>query len=107
MLLAFGVLLALAALVFVGGGAYLIWPGGSPCFLLIGWALLASGLLRVLSTPLDRSYVRRAFRVGAQATPMTYRSSRTGREYVFISAGGSRTSPNRGDYVIAYALPAT
>ena len=42
---AFGVLLALAALYFIGGGAYLIWLGGSPYFLLIGLALLVSGLL--------------------------------------------------------------
>lgn len=43
--------------------------------------------------------------VGAQATPMTYTSPETGRQYVVISAGGASQSPDRGDYIIAYALP--
>ncbi|WP_206612618.1 membrane-bound PQQ-dependent dehydrogenase, glucose/quinate/shikimate family [Paenirhodobacter populi] len=43
--------------------------------------------------------------VGSQGGPMTYQSSRTGKQYVVISAGGARQSPDRGDYVIAYALP--
>ncbi len=44
--------------------------------------------------------------VGSQGTPITYVSPKTGRQYVVISAGGARQSPDRGDYVIAYALPA-
>lgn len=43
---------------------------------------------------------------GGQATPMTYVSERTGRQYVVIASGGHasmRTTP--GDYVVAYALP--
>ncbi|WP_422509852.1 membrane-bound PQQ-dependent dehydrogenase, glucose/quinate/shikimate family [Stenotrophomonas sp. GZD-301] len=43
--------------------------------------------------------------VGSQGTPITYVSPKTGRQYVVISAGGARQSPDRGDYVIAYALP--
>lgn len=43
--------------------------------------------------------------VGSQGGPMSYKSPRTGRQYVVISAGGARQSPDRGDYVIAYALP--
>lgn len=43
--------------------------------------------------------------VGAQATPMTYVSPKTGRQYVVIAAGGARQSPDRGDYIIAFALP--
>lgn len=43
--------------------------------------------------------------VGGQATPMTYRSPKSGRQYVVVVAGGARLSPDRGDYVIAYALP--
>ena len=30
---------------------------------------------------------------------------KSGRQYVVISAGGARQSPQHGDYVIAYALP--
>lgn len=43
--------------------------------------------------------------VGAQATPMSYVSPKTGKQYILIVAGGARQSPVRGDYVIAYALP--
>lgn len=43
--------------------------------------------------------------VGAQATPMSYQSPKSGRQFVVISAGGSSGSPKKGDYVIAYALP--
>ena len=43
--------------------------------------------------------------VGSQATPMIYVSPESGRQYVLVSAGGARTSSDRGDYVIAYALP--
>ena len=43
---------------------------------------------------------------GGQATPMTYVSERTGRQYVVIASGGHgsmHTTP--GDYVVAYTLP--
>lgn len=43
--------------------------------------------------------------VGTQATPITYISPESGRQFVVVSAGGSRESPDRGDYIIAYALP--
>ena len=43
--------------------------------------------------------------VGSQGGPMSYQSPKTGRQYVVVTAGGARQSPDRGDYVIAYALP--
>ncbi|GAA5235534.1 glucose/quinate/shikimate family membrane-bound PQQ-dependent dehydrogenase [Verticiella sediminum] len=43
--------------------------------------------------------------VGSQSGPMTYVSPKTGKQYVVINAGGARQSPERGDYIIAYALP--
>jgi quinate dehydrogenase (quinone) len=43
--------------------------------------------------------------VGAPAAPMIYRSPRTGKQYVVISAGGMSHSPDVGDYIIAYSLP--
>lgn len=43
--------------------------------------------------------------VGSQSGPMTYVSPKTGRQYILLTAGGARQSPDRGDYVIAYALP--
>jgi len=43
--------------------------------------------------------------VGAQATPMTYLSPKSGRQMVVTVAGGARMTADRGDYIIAYALP--
>ncbi|WP_226554484.1 membrane-bound PQQ-dependent dehydrogenase, glucose/quinate/shikimate family [Celeribacter naphthalenivorans] len=43
--------------------------------------------------------------VGSQGTPISYVSQEDGRQYIVISAGGARQSPDRGDYLIAYALP--
>jgi quinate dehydrogenase (quinone) len=43
--------------------------------------------------------------VGAEATPMTYVSPKTGRQYLVISAGGNSATTEKGDYVIAYGLP--
>lgn len=41
--------------------------------------------------------------VGAQSTPLVY--ERNGKQFVVVTAGGARTTPERGDYIIAYALP--
>ncbi len=43
--------------------------------------------------------------VGSQGGPMSYRSPKTGKQYIVVTAGGARQSPERGDYVIAYSLP--
>ncbi|MGH8844910.1 MAG: membrane-bound PQQ-dependent dehydrogenase, glucose/quinate/shikimate family, partial [Advenella sp.] len=43
--------------------------------------------------------------VGSQSGPMSYTSPKTGKQYIVINAGGARQSPDRGDYIIAYALP--
>jgi quinoprotein glucose dehydrogenase len=43
---------------------------------------------------------------GGQATPMTYRVSESGKQYVVIAAGGHGRGGTRiGDYVVAFALP--
>ena len=43
---------------------------------------------------------------GGQATPMTYRISETGKQYIVLAAGGhGRGGSKLGDSVIAYALP--
>jgi len=42
----------------------------------------------------------------AQATPMTYRLSETGKQFVVIAAGGhGMLGTKKGDYVIAFTLP--
>ena len=43
---------------------------------------------------------------GGQATPMTYVSAKTGKQFVVIAAGGHQfMGTTIGDYVIAYGLP--
>lgn len=42
--------------------------------------------------------------VGSSATPMTYVSPTTGKQYVLISVGGAPYSNDKGDYVMAFAL---
>lgn len=42
---------------------------------------------------------------GGQATPMTYRLSKTGKQYIVLAAGGhGRSGSKLGDSIIAYAL---
>ncbi|WP_121207511.1 membrane-bound PQQ-dependent dehydrogenase, glucose/quinate/shikimate family [Pseudomonas aeruginosa] len=43
--------------------------------------------------------------VGAETTPMTYVSPRSGRQFVIISVGGNSATAQKGDYVVAFALP--
>lgn len=43
--------------------------------------------------------------VASSSTPMTYVSPKSGKQYVVVTAGGAPMSQERGDYVIAYALP--
>ena len=46
-----------------------------------------------------------ALPVGASATPMTYVSPKTGKQYIVVSVGGAAHSKDIGDYVFAFALP--
>jgi len=43
--------------------------------------------------------------VGSSATSMTHVPPRTGKHYIVISAGDTACSPERGDDVLAFALP--
>ncbi|AKQ54574.1 Quinate/shikimate dehydrogenase (quinone) [Bordetella hinzii] len=61
--------------------------------------------LRAMDTASGKELWKARLPVGAQATPMSFVSPKSGRQYVVLSVGGSRQSPDRGDYVIAYALP--
>jgi quinoprotein glucose dehydrogenase len=43
---------------------------------------------------------------GGQATPMSYWSTASGRQFVVIAAGGHGTlGTKQGDAIVAYALP--
>lgn len=61
--------------------------------------------LRAFDTASGKEIWKARLPVGSQSGPMTYVSPKTGRQYVVVSAGGARQSADRGDYVIAYALP--
>lgn len=70
----------------------------------IGAAL--DNYLRAFDTATGRELWRGRLPAGGQATPITYVSRRTGRQYVVIAAGGHAymgTTP--GDSVVAFALP--
>ena len=60
--------------------------------------------LRAIDSATGKEVWKARLPVGSQGGPMSYVSPKTGKQYVLISAGGARQSPDRGDYVIAYAL---
>lgn len=61
--------------------------------------------LRAFDTANGKEIWKSRLPVGSQSGPMTYVSPKTGKQYIVINAGGARQSPDRGDYIIAYALP--
>ena len=62
--------------------------------------------LRAIDTATGRELWRGRLPAGGQATPMTYLSPRTGRQYVVIAAGGHGfMGSTLGDHVVAFALP--
>jgi quinate dehydrogenase (quinone) len=59
---------------------------------------------RAVSTTTGQELWRMDLPVGSQATPISYVSPKSGRQFVALTVGGSFGTPERGDYVIAYAL---
>ncbi|WP_321958634.1 membrane-bound PQQ-dependent dehydrogenase, glucose/quinate/shikimate family [Burkholderia cenocepacia] len=70
---------------------------------LVFFAATQDYYLRAFDSATGKEVWKARLPVGSQGTPMSYVVN--GRQYVVISAGGARQSPDRGDYVIAYALP--
>lgn len=60
--------------------------------------------LRAFDTLSGKELWKGRLPVGTQATPMTYVSPKSNQQFVVVTAGGSRQSPDRGDYVVAYKL---
>ncbi len=61
--------------------------------------------LRAFDSSTGKEVWKARLPVGSQGGPISYVSPQNGKQYILISAGGARQSPDRGDYVIAYALP--
>lgn len=61
--------------------------------------------LRAIDASTGKEIWKSRLPVGSGATPMTYISPRTGRQYIVVSASGARASTDRGDLIIAFALP--
>jgi len=61
--------------------------------------------LRAFDSSTGKQVWKSRLPVGSQATPMTYLSPESGRQFVVVVAGGARMTPEKGDYVIGYALP--
>lgn len=62
--------------------------------------------LRAFDTATGKELWKGSVPAGPQATPMTYTSRKTGRQYVVIAAGGHMyMGTAKGDYVVAFALP--
>ena len=61
--------------------------------------------LRAFDSSTGRELWKSRLPVGSSASPMTFISPRTGRQFVVIAAGGTAESPIKGDFLIAYALP--
>ena len=63
--------------------------------------------LRAFDIETGRELWKYKLPAGGQATPMTYRAGRDQHQYLVISAGGhGGLGTPRGDYLIAFALPA-
>jgi quinate dehydrogenase (quinone) len=79
-------------------GASLATQGG-----LLFFAATQDFYLRAFDSGTGEEVWKSRLPVGSQGTPISF-TARNGKQYVVISAGGGRNSPQRGDYVIGYAL---
>lgn len=83
----------------------------------VGGAITTAGNVTFIAATTDRYFRaldtrsgvelwRYPLPAGGQATPSTYKSNRTGRQYVVISAGGHPgLGTRKGDYVMAFTVP--
>ncbi|MEG2734534.1 MAG: membrane-bound PQQ-dependent dehydrogenase, glucose/quinate/shikimate family [Hafnia sp.] len=87
-------------------------PIGLPTY--AGTSVTAGGLvlfagsqdyyLRIYDAASGKELWRYALPVGSSATPMSYISPKTGKQYILLSVGGAAHSADRGDYVMAFSL---
>jgi quinoprotein glucose dehydrogenase len=84
------------------GGA-MVTAGG---LVFIGAAM--DGYLRAYDAKTGEELWKDRLPAGGNATPMTYRLGPSRRQFVVIAAGGhGKLGTRRGDFLVAYALPAS
>jgi quinate dehydrogenase (quinone) len=71
---------------------------------LVFFAATLDYYLRAIDSATGKELWKGRLPVGSQATPISYKSPATGKQYVLITAGGARQSIERGDHVVAYTL---
>jgi quinoprotein glucose dehydrogenase len=82
------------------GGA--VVTGGGLVFI----AAAMDDVLRAFDVETGRELAKWALPAGGQATPMTYRLGKKGKQFVVICAGGhGKLGTKIGDFVFAFALP--
>jgi glucose dehydrogenase len=62
------------------------------------------GLIRAYNTETGDEVWTRELPVGSQATPMSYVSPASGKQFIVVTAGGAVGTTQQGDYVVAYTL---
>ena len=83
-------------------GGFLVTRGG-----LSFYGAAQDGYLRAYATRSGSPLWRAKLPVGTESIPMSYLAPRSGRQMIVIAVGGAVGSTQKGDYVIAYALPAS
>lgn len=81
-------------------------PLGMPTYAggLLFFASSQDYYLRALDSATGKELWKYPLPIGSSATPMTYISQKTGKQYVVTSVGGAAHSDQIGDYVIAFSL---
>jgi len=85
----------------LNAGGSLVTAGG-----LVFIAAAKDTSLRAFDVETGKELWKGPLPASAQATPMTYRLSETGKQFVVIAAGGhGMLGTKKGDYVVAFTLP--
>jgi quinate dehydrogenase (quinone) len=98
-----------------GMASHLPMPAGMPTY--AGTMTTAGGLvffagfqdyyIRAYDAQNGKLVWQYALPVGSSATPISYVSPVTGKQYILLSVGGAAHSPDNGDSVMAFSLPDT
>lgn len=96
----------------LGIKSHLPMPIGMPTY--AGTSVTAGGLvffagfqdyyIRAYDSATGKEVWKYPLPVGSSATPMTYISPKTGKQYILLSVGGAAHSPDMSDQVIAFSL---